>query len=85
MLFEARKYEGTEVLPMMIKPTTITPTHVGTALLVLIIILTLVEWRTKKLFYWVDAILMVACGLAGILLFLMLFSQHPTVRAATAA
>ena len=80
VLFEARKYEGTEVLPMMIKPTTITPTHVGTALLVLIIILTLAEWRTKKLFYWVDAILMVTCGLAGILLFLMLFSQHPTVR-----
>ena len=38
------------------------------------------EAYSKKLLWGYDALLMLLCGLAGIVLFLMLFSQHPTVR-----
>ena len=34
-------------------------------------------WRKKTIVWW-DAILMSVCGLAGCILFLMFFSEHPT-------
>ena len=42
-------------------------------------VITTVEWGKKKLFWIYDALLMAAVGLCGILLFLMIFSHHPTV------
>ena len=39
------------------------------------------EWRRKKAFLWWDLLLMVSTGTSGLLLFIMLFSQHPTVSA----
>lgn len=41
---------------------------------------TLIEWFTKKNFWGFDALLLTADGLCGIILFAMIFSQHPTVR-----
>ena len=39
----------------------------------------LIEWKMRKTFIVWDVILMLAAGIIGIVLFLMLFSQHPTV------
>ena len=38
-----------------------------------------IEWKKGRIFVVWDVILMVATGIIGIMLFLMLFSQHPTV------
>ena len=37
-----------------------------------------IEWRRHKTFKYWDALLMLAQGLAGCVLFVMIFSQHPT-------
>ena len=58
----------------------LSPLACALILLAITILVTVIELRTKKTFWLFDAILMVASGLAGILLFLMLFSEHPTVR-----
>ena len=44
------------------------------------IILFVLQLRSKRIFRWWDGILMVTTGVFGIVLFLMLFSQHPTVN-----
>jgi hypothetical protein len=44
------------------------------------VVLTIWEFIARKDFRWFDALLMLLCGLSGIVLFAMLFSQHPTVR-----
>lgn len=49
-------------------------------LLVVTIVLTIAECLTRRKYYIYDALLMLVCGLAGIILFAMLFSHHPTVR-----
>jgi hypothetical protein len=38
----------------------------------------LIEWKSGKRQVWYDVILMTIQGLAGCVLFVMLFSQHPT-------
>ena len=48
-------------------------------LLAVELILFVVQWRKHCVFVVWDVILMVATGIIGIMLFLMLFSQHPTV------
>ena len=58
----------------------LSPLACALILLAITVLVTAVELCTKKTFWVFDAILMVASGLAGILLFLMLFSEHPTVR-----
>jgi hypothetical protein len=40
----------------------------------------LVEWRRGRFYWGVDFALYLLCGLAGLVLFLMIFSEHPTVR-----
>ena len=54
------------------------PTECAYALLLLSIVILFFEWRRKKTFRLWDGLLMVAQGLVGLLLFVMLFSQHPT-------
>ena len=49
-------------------------------LLVLTIVITVIEMYSKKRMWIYDLILMTASGLAGCVLFVMFFSQHPTVR-----
>lgn len=47
---------------------------------VLVVIIDIVEWRRRKSFFVVDVILGLISGLAGLILFIMIFSKHPTVQ-----
>ena len=58
----------------------LSPTACAVILLLVTIVITVTERLTRHTFYIYDALLMAVCGLTGILLFAMLFSQHPTVR-----
>ena len=49
------------------------------ALLAIGIVLFAIQWKRQSLFILWDVLLMVISGIIGIVLFLMLFSQHPTV------
>ena len=55
------------------------PLAVFCCLLVISIGIFVMEWRRRKTYKYWDALLMLVQGLAGCVLFLMLFSQHPTV------
>ena len=46
----------------------------------IIVLVTLLEGIRKTRFWWVDAAILLVCGLVGLILFAMIFSQHPTVR-----
>lgn len=58
----------------------LSPRACGLLLLGIVVVLTVWEFIARKDFRWFDALLMLLCGLSGIVLFAMLFSQHPTVR-----
>lgn len=58
--------------------TKVTPQFVFITLLLLIAAIVVAEFKTKKRFLWVDISLMLSSGLAGLILFVMLFSEHPT-------
>ena len=47
-------------------------------LLLVSMVIFVLEWRRKKTYKYWDALLMLATGLAGCVLFVMIFSQHPT-------
>ena len=49
-------------------------------LFALTVIITALEFRLHRSMWLYDALLLVVAGLAGLVLSLMLFSQHPTVR-----
>lgn len=55
----------------------LTPRECGWLLLAVTIILALWEWKRKKTFKYYDALLMLLMGLAGCVLTVMIFSQHP--------
>ena len=57
----------------------LSPLACGILLLVACLILFVIEWRSHRIFLLLDIVLMVVTGTLGIVLFLMLFSQHPTV------
>ena len=60
--------------------TFFTPNLFFALLLLLIIVMTYVEFRKGKLFWVLDAILLFVQGVAGVLItFMLLFSVHPTV------
>lgn len=48
-------------------------------LFALTLVITAIEWKSKRTCWEYDLLLMVACGLAGLILTAMIFSQHPTV------
>ena len=56
----------------------LTPTECAVVLLIVALLLRGLEWKLKKVFVWWDVLLMLAQGLAGCVLFAMIFSQHPT-------
>ena len=56
----------------------LTPTECACLLLILSVIIALIEWKRRKTFKYWDALLMTIQGLAGCVLFVMIFSQHPT-------
>ncbi len=57
----------------------LSPLACGIILVVLALGLFFLQVRNKCIYHWWDALLMVTVGTFGIILFLMLFSQHPTV------
>ena len=57
----------------------LSPMQCFVALLAVGIVLFAVQWWKRRVFVAWEVLLMVAAGLIGIVLFLMLFSQHPTV------
>ena len=56
----------------------LTPTEMALILLVISLAIALYEWKRKKVAKWYDVLLMTVQGLAGIVLTVMIFSQHPT-------
>ena len=56
----------------------LTPTECACLLLIVSIVIALWEWKRRKTFKYWDALLMLVQGLAGCVLFVMIFSQHPT-------
>jgi hypothetical protein len=56
-----------------------TPTICFSILALLLIGMCLIEQFTKTRLWWLDLCFLVADGLAGLILFAMIFSQHPTV------
>ena len=57
----------------------ITPTMVMVALFVLVLLVTIWEKYRRRVYWIVDLVLLTLDGLAGVVLFAMVFSQHPTV------
>lgn len=56
----------------------LTPTQCAWLLFIVSLGIVLIEWKRRKtLKYW-DALIMLVQGLAGCVLFVMIFSQHPT-------
>lgn len=56
----------------------LSPTECAIILLVISILILTYEWKHKKTMKYWDGALMLLQGLAGCVLFVMLFSQHPT-------
>lgn len=57
----------------------LSPTACAWIVFATIIVVGLVEWKTRKICWGLDALLLMATGVAGLILFAMIFSQHPTV------
>ena len=43
------------------------------------LVIFVIEWKSQRIFWGYDLLLMTFCGLAGLILTAMIFSQHPTV------
>lgn len=55
------------------------PMAVALAVLMVMIVVTIIEWRTRRILYGLDILWLLATGVGGIILTAMIFSQHPTV------
>ncbi len=55
------------------------PTTCAIILTLIAAVLTYLQIRSKQLYRWWDCLLILTVGTIGIVIFLMLFSQHPTV------
>lgn len=55
------------------------PMAVAFAVLMVMIVITIIEWRTRRILYGLDILWLLATGVGGIILTAMIFSQHPTV------
>ena len=58
----------------------LSPSMCGIILFAIGLLIFLVEWRQRRIFVVWDVLLMITTGTMGIFLFMMLFSQHPTVN-----
>ena len=56
----------------------LSPTACAIVLLVISLVIFALEYKQKTTYRWWDSLLMLMQGLAGCILFVMLFSQHPT-------
>ncbi len=55
-----------------------TPTECAFIFLIISLLISFIEWKHKKSFVLWDVILMLTQGSVGLVLFVMIFSQHPT-------
>ena len=62
------------------KDSLTSPRALLTAISVIIIAISIFETRNRKILWFTDAMLLMITGAAGMILFSMIFSQHPTVR-----
>ena len=58
----------------------LTPTMFASVILALVVAWTLYEKTKKKRLKWLDVVFFYICGIAGLLPFAMIFSQHPFVQ-----
>ena len=56
-----------------------TPRVVISILTLVVVLVSVREYRRKKIYWGIDLALLLVDGLAGLVLFLMIFSKHPTV------
>ena len=56
----------------------VSPTTCAVILLVVSMVIFALEWRRKRTMVWWDVALLLPTGLAGIIVVLMFFSEHPT-------
>lgn len=56
----------------------LSPTECALIMLVVVLLLSVSEWKRTKTYVAVDALLITMTGLAGCVLFIMVFSEHPT-------
>lgn len=68
--------EGVQIVS---KPFPFSPMSCSVALLLLNILVSFVEWKSKKYFWLYDVFFLLLIGLAGIIITSMIFSLHPTV------
>ena len=76
-LIKERRIAVKAGVQMREKDFPLTPRECGFILLMVTVVLVLYEWKRKKVFAWFDAFLMLALGLAGCVLTVMIFSKHP--------
>lgn len=57
----------------------VSPTMCAWVVCAIIVIVGLIEWRSRKILWGLDLLLLMITGIAGLILFAMLFSRHPTV------
>ena len=55
------------------------PTECAIILLAISLLIFALEWKKKQTYKWWDILLMTVQGVMGLVLFAMIFSQHPTV------
>lgn len=63
---------------MVKKEFPLSPMECAVLLLLLFVGILLFEWKRKHCLTWVDAVVMLGIGLAGCVIVLMFFSEHPT-------
>ena len=68
-----------EEVPVLSASNLVTPVFCAICFFVFNLLITLVEWKTKKYFWLYDSLLLLLVGVGGIILTAMIFSQHPTV------
>ncbi len=64
----------------VVDDASITPQEVFLAIAFIIVVASIIEIYTKKNFWWLDGLLLLLTGIPGLILFAMIFSQHPTVQ-----
>ena len=77
------KHEGWVLTPTyqsQEKDFPLSPMQCATILAIIIVITTIIEYIKSQNLWWIDALLITIDGLCGLILFAMIFSQHPTVN-----
>ena len=77
-LVKARRMAVRPGVQMVEEDFPLTPMQCAVALLVVSILIFVAEWKRKKTFKYWDAVLALCVGVAGLVIVVMFFSEHPT-------